>query len=246
MDHGKKLGETKHLRLLLIVDEAQHIAPSRRDYEGILEKYANEFRKFGMGLLVIATRPTQVSEDIIANANTIVCHSLTSAKDTELVLNYVVSRLEIDSNASSMRKLDVGECLVQLNDAKEPVPVTCKVGLPEHASLFSSLPTQGGPLPKPISAAFAPSPLLEVPEDDSALTIYGRLPSWARETAKLVHESGGRVSVKAVQRSLESRKKLKQVVHGRHPLLEPNGTDLVLTRLGEKVVAIEFAGRTQN
>ena len=80
MDHGKKLGETKSLRFLLIVDEAQHIAPSRRDYEGILEKYANELRKYGMGLLVIATRPTQVSEDNIANANTIVCHSLTSSE----------------------------------------------------------------------------------------------------------------------------------------------------------------------
>jgi DNA helicase HerA-like ATPase len=80
MDHGKKLGETKQLRFVLMVDEAQHIAPSRKDYDGILEKHANELRKYGMGLVVIATRPTQVSENIIANCNTIICHSLTSNK----------------------------------------------------------------------------------------------------------------------------------------------------------------------
>src|SRR5208283_1307407 len=71
-----------------------HIAPARRDYEGILERYATELRKYGMGVVVMSTRPTQVSENIIANSDTVICHSMTSGKDVDLAMNYMVSRLE--------------------------------------------------------------------------------------------------------------------------------------------------------
>ena len=159
----------------------------------------------------------------------------------------MVSRLEIDSHASSMRKLGVGECLVQLNDAQEPAPTSCKVGLPEHAALFNSLP--GPEIPGPITvpvASGASRLLLDVAENDSARVIYDRLPPWAREAAKFVHESGGSVSTEAVQRKLDSKKRIKQMVHGRHPLLERRGKDLVLTKLGEKIVVIATAPRASD
>ena len=49
MGHGKKLGRTGGLKFVLMVDEAQHIAPSRWDYDGILEKYAEELEEVRHG-----------------------------------------------------------------------------------------------------------------------------------------------------------------------------------------------------
>jgi Helicase HerA, central domain len=49
---------------------------------------------------------------------------------------------------------------------------------------------------------------------------------------------GGKVSVKSVQRALDSNRKLKQLVHGRYPLFEERGSDLVFTKLGQKICAI--------
>lgn len=242
IDHGKKLGETKTLRLVLMVDEAQHIAPSRKDYDGILEKYAIELRKYGMGLMVIATRPTQVSENIIANCNTIICHSFTSSKDTDLVLNYMVSRLEVDRFISAIRTLDVGECLVQCHDART-VPLTCKVGLPEQLSLLSrdSMPT--GLRSSPENGGSGATDDIVVPSNDSAWTINGKLPPWAIEVAMIVERAGGRLSWEVVQRRINSNRKVKQMVHGRYPLLEFEGGDLVLTKLGEKIAAISKSAR---
>jgi DNA helicase HerA-like ATPase len=122
ISHGKKLGQSRSLRFVLMVDEAQHIAPSRWDYDGILEKYAEEMRKYGMGLIVIATRPTQVSENIIANSNTIISHGMTSGKDIDLALNYMVSKLETERFLMGLRNLEVGECLVQTNDVSSVNP----------------------------------------------------------------------------------------------------------------------------
>ncbi len=239
---GKRLGWTKALRFVLMVDEAHHIAPARRDYEGILERYATELRKYGMGLVVMATRPTQVSEDIISNSNTIVCHSMTSGKDVDLALNYMVSRLEADKFASDLRKLEVGECLVQLNDASTDIPVGCMVGLPEHSFLFAptqNLPNQNHPI---VGSPKTPPISLEgVPDGDSAWKVYDKLPAWARDTAKLIHNSGGKVPRKRLSQQGYSNKRLKQMVHGSFAIAEMSGSLLVLTKLGEKIAVVSAA-----
>ena len=160
ISYGKKLGRTGGLRFVLLVDEAQHIAPSRWDYDGILENYAGELRKYGMGLVVIATRPTQVSENIIAHSNTIVCHSMTSGKDIDLALNYMVGKLAAKGFSSGLRALEVGECFVRLADETADTPVGCRVGLPEHGLQVDpplsgpddALPLEAGSEPVPASA----------------------------------------------------------------------------------------------
>jgi DNA helicase HerA-like ATPase len=114
--HGRRMGITQQLRFVLLVDEAHHISPNQRNYLSVLERYALELRKYGMGLVVIATRPTLISENILANCNTVICHQLTGSKDIDLALNYMVSRLEEDRFLSEFRLLDVGDALVQLND----------------------------------------------------------------------------------------------------------------------------------
>jgi hypothetical protein len=242
ISHGKKLGWTKELRFVLMVDEAHHIAPARRDYEGILERYATELRKYGMGLVVMATRPTQVSEDIIANSNTVICHSMTSGKDVDLALNYMVSRLEADKFVSDLRKLEVGECLIQLNDASTDIPLGCNVGLQEHSFLLA--PTQNTLNRVSLTAESPKTPQMlldDVPQDDSAWRVYDNLPAWAKEAAKLIHDSGGRVPRKRLSEKGYSNKQLKQMVHGTFPIAEMSGSLLVLTKLGEKLAAVSMA-----
>jgi DNA helicase HerA-like ATPase len=119
--YGRRMGITRGLRFVLIVDEAHHISPNQRNYLSVLERYALELRKYGMGLVVIATRPTLISENILANCNTVICHQLTGSKDIDLALNYMVSRLEEDRFLSEFRLLDVGDALVQLNDPERGV-----------------------------------------------------------------------------------------------------------------------------
>jgi DNA helicase HerA-like ATPase len=238
--HGKKLGHTKDLRFVLIVDEAQHIAPNKRDYDGILEEYATELRKYGMGLIVIATRPTEVSENIIANSNTIISHSMTSGKDIHLALNYMVNSLEAEKFEADLRTLDVGECLVQLNDSSTVIPAGCRVGLPEHGFLLLPPPPQI-PVRQETNMPKT-SPLVsseEVPAEDSARVICEKLPTWARRAAKLTADSGGSISRRSFIYKGHSLKQVKQMVHGQYPLLEESGSALQLTRLGRKIAAIE-------
>jgi DNA helicase HerA-like ATPase len=91
--HGRRMGITQELRFVLVVDEAHHISPNLRNYLSVLERYALELRKYGMGLVVIATRPTLITENILANCNTVICHQLTGSKDIDLALNkYMVNR----------------------------------------------------------------------------------------------------------------------------------------------------------
>jgi hypothetical protein len=114
--YGRRMGISPGLRFVMVVDEAHHISPNKRNYLSVLERYALELRKYGMGLVVIATRPTLISENILANCNTVICHQLTGSQDIDLALNYMVNRLEEDRFLSEFRLLDVGDALVQLND----------------------------------------------------------------------------------------------------------------------------------
>ena len=107
--HGRKMGIAQELRFVLVVDEAHHISPNLRNYLSVLERYALELRKYGMGLVVIATRPSLISENILANCNTVISHQLTGSKDIDLALNYMVNRLEVDRFLSEVRLLDVGD-----------------------------------------------------------------------------------------------------------------------------------------
>jgi hypothetical protein len=77
-----------------------------------------------------------------------------------------------------------------------------------------------------------------VPEDDSAWSVREKLPSWAKDAVKLIHESGGAVSKRRLVEKSYSNKQLKQMIHGRFPVMEYAGSQLILTRLGEKIAAL--------
>ncbi len=86
---------------------------------------------------------------------------------------------------------------------------------------------------------------VQVAESDSARAVAAGVPDWAVEVPSLIGRSGGAVSRRHLEEKGYSNRQLKQMVHGRHPLLEIRGDDLVLTKLGGKVVALALtAGMT--
>lgn len=242
VDHGKRLGPTKELRFVLVVDEAHHLAPNRSGYYSVLERYAIELRKYGMGLVVIATRPTLVSENILANC-TIICHSLTSSRDIDLALNYMVNRLEADRFMGELRVLDVGEAFLQLNEKHQSTPLRCKIGLPEHKFLLERQPraiAETESESKPIPALYDLLP----DKDDSSWLVYDRLPPWAIKAAALAYRNRGIVIVSKLRENGYTQRHVKDLVHGPHPTFEEKGLALCLTGLGEKVALIALADKT--
>ena len=238
-DHGRRMGITQELRFVLVVDEAHHILPNQRNYLSVLERYALELRKYGMGLVVIATRPTLISENILANCNTVICHQLTGSKDIDLALNYMVNRLEEDRFLSEFRLLDVGDALVQLNDSRMGTnPVKFHVSIPHELILSPSpprAPEDHLSPPKPQSS----EPSLPLPSrEDSAWWIYERLPPWARGAVRVASLSGGVISLERLEASNLSKRMIKEMVHGPHGIFSFEGAQLKLTRLGLKVAAI--------
>ncbi len=242
-DYGRSLGPTKDLRFVLVVDEAHHLAPNRVGYYSVLERYAIELRKYGMGLVVIATRPTLVSENILANCNTIICHSLTSSRDIDLALNYMVNKLEADRYMGELRVLDVGEAFVQLNDKHMTTPLHCKIGLPEHGFLLKE---QVRTIPQ-AAANGKPIPSLNdlLPDmDDSSWLVYDRLPPWATKAAALAYKNRGIVLLSKLKEHGFNQRQVKDMVHGPHPIFLEKDFALHLTKLGEKIGLIELTGKT--
>src|SRR5712692_2309568 len=238
-DYGRKLAPVANLRFVLLVDEAHHLAPNLRDYS-VLERYAIELRKYGMGLLVIATRPTLISENILSNCNTVICHQLTSSKDIDLALNYMVNRLEADRFISDIRTLATGEALVELNDTRNPNPVRCKVGLPEHRFLLEVKPavqeSSAGVTAKKADKAELNEPL--PPRQDSAWNAYVDLPDYAKGAVSQAYASGGMVLIKSLIGQGLSNRVIKQMIHGPYGVFSAYGMTLKLTELGRKIAVI--------
>ena len=244
--HGRRMGITQELRFVLVVDEAHHISPNLRNYLSVLERYALELRKYGMGLVVIATRPTLISENILANCNTVICHQLTGSKDIDLALNYMVNRLEEDRFLSEFRLLDVGEALAQLNDpARNSNPIKFRAIIPLEI-VTASFPERGaeslpGRFQPPAKDADSPLP----PKDDSAWGVYGKLPLWAREAAHLASLKNGAASARSLGLEGISRSDAKEMIHGPYRLFTGNGHIFTLTQLGRKIAAIHKSASGQ-
>src|SRR5256712_3043169 len=240
-DYGRKLGPVGDLRFVLLVDDAHHLAPNLRDYYSVLERYAIELRKYGMGLLVIATRPTLTSENILSNCNTVICHQLTSSKDIDLALNYMVNRLEADRFISDIRTLDTGDALVQLHDKRNPNPVRCRVGLADHQFLLQVKPAaqQHSALDAVLKKGGAAQLHEPIPDrEDSSWSVYASLPDWAKGSATEAYASGGTVLVKRLIDPGLSNREIKQMIHGPYGVFSAYGTTLKLTELGRKIAVI--------
>ncbi len=117
-DAIKRSGRSSDLRLVAVVDEAQHLAPHEESYISIPERCAIELRKYGLSLIVCATRPSLISSNIIANSNTLITHMLNNGNDIERVAGFLVGNLASLKNL--LRLQPVGHALVQVN---HPTPL---------------------------------------------------------------------------------------------------------------------------
>lgn len=119
----------------MFCDEAHLYIPERQQAGGageisveIFERIAKEGRKYGVGLVVISQRPSEVNRTVLSQCNNLVAMRLTNGEDQS-----VVRRLLPDSLAGFgdlLPVLDTGEALV-VGDASL-LPTRIRISMPEH------------------------------------------------------------------------------------------------------------------
>ncbi len=112
------------ISLVFVIDEAHHVCPNMRDYISIPERCAIELRKYGFSLITCATRPMLVSPNIIANSNTLISHMLNNTDDIDAAAGFFMGGTSVKD---SLRRLSVGEAMVQINAPRPLNPVRCRV-----------------------------------------------------------------------------------------------------------------------
>jgi DNA helicase HerA-like ATPase len=103
--------------IALMCDEAHFYIPERAQADSggaiaveIFERIAKEGRKYGIGLVVISQRPSEVNRTVLSQCNNVVAMRLTNGDDQS-----VIRRLLPDSLGSFgelLPVLDVGEALI--------------------------------------------------------------------------------------------------------------------------------------
>lgn len=119
----------------LFCDEAHLYIPERAGRDGvddisvgIFERIAKEGRKYGVGLVVISQRPSEVNRTVLSQCNNVIAMRLTNGDDQS-----VIRRLLPDSLGGFgdlLPVLDVGEALV-VGDASL-LPTRVRVGEPRY------------------------------------------------------------------------------------------------------------------
>ena len=112
----------------VVVDEAQNVFPSERQTSAseILLRFVREGRNFGLSLGFTTQQPSAIDSRIMAQVDTMICHTLTVQKDLRNVLANLKaqepSRLQIQgkkiSVTDAIRQLDVGQAFVSCTDAE--------------------------------------------------------------------------------------------------------------------------------
>lgn len=118
--------------IALLCDEAHLYIPERASSEsadeisvGIFERIAKEGRKYGVGLVVISQRPSEVNRTVLSQCNNVIAMRLTNGDDQS-----VIKRLLPDSLGGFgdlLPVLDVGEALVVGDASLLPTRVVVSV-----------------------------------------------------------------------------------------------------------------------
>jgi DNA helicase HerA-like ATPase len=120
---GEGEGPADYLRQLLIIDEAHHVAPDKGNYKGFLDSMVMENRKYGQGVIVATTSPSQLSRWLMKNISIKVCHLLNDGEDIDLMLRFMVNEYEKGNFVSDFLLLGIGEAMVRISTPKQ-VPAT--------------------------------------------------------------------------------------------------------------------------
>lgn len=116
---------------MLVCEEAHNYIPKNGGAEynaskHSIERIAKEGRKYGLNLMVVSQRPSEVSETIFSQCNNFIVLKLTNINDQSCIKNLLP-----DNNASLvdvLPTLAAGECLV-VGDSV-PLPAIVKMNMP--------------------------------------------------------------------------------------------------------------------
>jgi len=85
------------------------------------EKMVSELRKFGEGLVVICQFPSQVSQGILKNSGTRICHKMGGVEEEKIVRDLIGLT---EAQFANIKYLKPGQAVVYLSDATNPFMIT--------------------------------------------------------------------------------------------------------------------------
>lgn len=132
-----KIGALNDVPVMIVCEEAHNYVPQRdnvayRASRKSLERVAKEGRKYGLSLMVVSQRPSEVSETIFAQCNNFLALRLTNNADQDYV-----RRLFPDNSsgiADILPNLAPGECVVVGDAVLLPAVVQMPLPKPEPHS----------------------------------------------------------------------------------------------------------------
>ena len=97
----KALGPADSLRYILLVDEAHIFARKTSRKRAVLPLIAAELRKYGVALILVTQRASELDETILANMGTYICLKHTDTKESKFIAE-VVSKNPLNSDAKEI------------------------------------------------------------------------------------------------------------------------------------------------
>lgn len=133
--------------ILLVLEEAhRYISITSTDQINnyYVDKLAREGRKFGVNLMVSTQRPSEVSNTVISQCNSLIVHKITNNRDLEFIRNTIEyddkSQIDLLTSLKQQQALVLGEAfafssLIRIADA-DPLPLS------ETPKIFTSNTTE--------------------------------------------------------------------------------------------------------
>ncbi len=126
---------TQRHPIAILCDEAHLYIPERAQADSgdsvaveIFERIAKEGRKYGIGLVVISQRPSEVNRTVLSQCNNVIAMRLTNGDDQNVIRKLLPDSL--GSFGELLPVLDVGEALV-VGDASL-LPTRVRIAEPEN------------------------------------------------------------------------------------------------------------------
>lgn len=132
--------DTNDIPFLIVCEEAHNYIPKSNSAQfkaskKSIERIAKEGRKYGLSLMVVSQRPSEVSDTIFSQCNNFIALRLTNINDQ----NYIKGLLPNNSASITdiLPTLSEGECIV-VGDAS-PMPAIVKMKMPNPAPKSESI-----------------------------------------------------------------------------------------------------------
>lgn len=130
-------GSLNDIPVMIVCEEAHNYVPQNdnaayRSSRKSIERIAKEGRKYGLSLMVVSQRPSEVSDTIFAQCNNFIALRLTNSNDQ----NYVRRLFPDNSNAITdiLPNLAPGQCIVVGDAVLLPAVVQMQIPAPQPQS----------------------------------------------------------------------------------------------------------------